>query len=131
MVKNFTSTDSRLARGLRSSLLCKMFGRALVCLLFQNRRQHPSPQPKWQESPSTAPRTTDDYFSGAALADALLVYADSRKQDWLFPQYAKERRSKGPDKLRLESLAPLLGSVINFAPKGHEPAYNSGTRPRR
>ena len=45
-------------------------------------------------------RSTDDYFDPVVLAERLLKFTDSKKLDWLFPDYVKLRRSQGPDRDR-------------------------------
>ncbi len=65
--------------------------------------QQESQQPDSQlSSPNTKElhRSTDDYFDPIVLADRLLKFTDSKKFDWLFPDYVKLRRSQGPDRDR-------------------------------
>ena len=52
------------------------------------------------DTQSSRVRSTDDYFEPSELAKLLVPLADSKKLDWLFPDYVKLRRSQGPDRER-------------------------------
>ncbi len=46
-------------------------------------------------------RSADDYFKVSDLADLLLPLTDSKKMDWMIPDYVKISRAQGPDRERL------------------------------
>jgi hypothetical protein len=64
------------------------------------------------------PRTSNDIFCPVALFEALKVFAMLKKLawDWEFLNYAKSRRSQGPDREGLEYYFEVLQAVLKFAP---------------
>jgi hypothetical protein len=45
-------------------------------------------------------RSSDDYFDPVVLKDRLLPLSDSKRLNWLMPDYTKLSRAQGPDRER-------------------------------
>ena len=65
-------------------------------------------------------RAQTDRFDGTELEEALKAYARIKDNtfDWEMGAYAKTRRSQSPDRAGLEKYAPLLSTILSFAPGG-------------
>ena len=70
---------------------------------------------------SAGKRTPNDVVDVGGLCMALDDFAALKKPpfpDWEFAQYAKSRRSQGPDREGIALYKPLLAVIVRFAPRG-------------